>query len=146
MDIIICIIIIAVVAFFCTGYVKAPPDKAVIISGIGKHPKALIGKAGSRKEIEIQTQEADIAKREKEIELQSKEAEVTEKKLDAKVRKKAEVEKYAEMLEAKLYEQEKKAAAIEANLKGIIEANSKEAKTDRNITIHGPEKGQVTPD
>ena len=130
MDIIICIIIIAVVAFFCTGYVKAPPDKAVIISGIGKHPKALIGKAGSRKEIE----------------LQSKEAEVAEKKLAAKVRKKAEVEKYAEMLEAKLYEQEKKAAAIEANLKGIIEANSKEAKTDRNITIHGPEKGQVTPD
>lgn len=67
MDIIICIIIIAVVAFFCTGYVKAPPDKAVIISGIGKHPKALIGKAGSRKEIEIQTQEADIAKREKRL-------------------------------------------------------------------------------
>lgn len=108
------IIIIAVVAFFCTGYVKAPPDKAVIISGIGKHPKALIGKAGSRKEIEIQTQEADIAKREKEIELQSKEAEVAEKKLDAKVRKKAEAEKYAELYkcqkeaEAKLYEQEKK--------------------------------------
>lgn len=39
-----------------------------------------------------------------------------------------------------------KAAAIEANLKGIIEANRKETKTDRNITIHGPEKGQVTPD
>lgn len=212
-----------------------------------------IQEESSRKEIEIQTQEADIAKREKEIELQSKEAEVAEKKLDAEVRKKAEAEKYAEMLkadaelykrqkeaEAKLYEQEKEAAAIEAkgqaearaiqlkgeadatamdrkaeamkkygdaaitemivkilpdmakaiaepisaidkvtviggdsngvsdmasnvptvltkvmesmkettgvDLKGIIEANSKEAKTDRNITIHGLEKGQVTPD
>lgn len=76
--------------------------------------KIFITKGGFRKEIEIQTQEADIAKREKEIELQSKEAEVAEKKLDAKVRKKAEAEKYAELYkcqkeaEAKLYEQEKK--------------------------------------
>lgn len=29
------------------------------------------------------------------------------------------------------------------HLKGIIEANSKEAKTDRNITIHGLERNDI---
>lgn len=59
-----------------------------------------IQEESSRKEIEVYTQEADIAKREKEIELQAKEAEVAEKKLDAEVRKKAEAEKYAENAES----------------------------------------------
>lgn len=111
-----------------------------------------IQKQASRKEIEIQTQEADIAKREKEIELQAKEAEVTEKKLDAEVRKKAEAEKYAEMqkadadlykrqkdAEAKLFEQEKEAEAIrkqgeaEAEAirqKGIAEAEALDKKAE----------------
>ena len=177
-----------------------------------------IQEEASRKEIEVQAQEANIARREKEIELQEKEAAVAEKKLDAEVRKKAEADKYAEMqkadaelykrqkeAEAKLFEQEKDAAAIEAraitemivkilpdmakaiaepissidkvtviggdsngvsdmagnvpavltkvmesmkettgvDLKGIIEANSKEAKTDRNITIHGLERKDI---
>ncbi|MCR2049749.1 SPFH domain-containing protein [Acetatifactor muris] len=31
---------------FVTGYVKAPPDTAMIISGLRKNPKVLIGKAG----------------------------------------------------------------------------------------------------
>lgn len=104
-----------------------------------------IQEESSRKEIEIQTQEADIAKREKEIELQSKEAEVAEKKLDAEVRKKAEAEKYAEMqkadaelykrqkeAEAKLYEQEKEAAAIEA--KGQAEARAIQLKGEADAT------------
>ena len=39
------LIVIAVVAIVMTGYVKAPPDKAYIISGTGKK-KILIGKAG----------------------------------------------------------------------------------------------------
>ena len=201
-----------------------------------------IQEEASRKEIEVQAQEANIARREKEIELQEKEAAVAEKKLDAEVRKKAEADKYAEMqkadaelykrqkeAEAKLFEQEKDAAAIEArgqaearaiqlkgeaeamkkygdaaitemivkilpdmakaiaepissidkvtviggdsngvsdmagnvpavltkvmesmkettgvDLKGIIEANSKEAKTDRNITIHGLERNDIS--
>ena len=30
------------------------------------------------------------------------------------------------------------------DLKGIIEANSKEAKTDRNITIHGLERNDIS--
>ena len=46
------LIIIAVVAaiilcgIIASGYVKAPPDKAFIISGLKKNPKILIGRAG----------------------------------------------------------------------------------------------------
>ena len=40
------IIILFVIIFFLAGYVKASPDTAMIISGIRKHPKVLIGKAG----------------------------------------------------------------------------------------------------
>ena len=111
-----------------------------------------IQEESSRKEIEVYTQEADIAKRDKEIELQAKEAEVAEKKLDAEVRKKAEAEKYAEMqkadadlykrqkdAEAKLFEQEKEAAAIrkqgeaEAEAirqKGLAEAEALDKKAE----------------
>ena len=109
-----------------------------------------IQEESSRKEIEIQTQEADIAKREKEIELQAKE--VAEKKLDAEVRKKAEAEKYAEMqkadadlykrqkdAEARLFEQEKEAEAIRkqgeaeaeaTRQKGLAEAEAMNKKAE----------------
>lgn len=40
------IIVVLVVLILILGYVKAPPDKAFIISGIRKTPKVLIGKAG----------------------------------------------------------------------------------------------------
>ena len=47
---IILIVIAAIVLFmlliFFTGYVKASPDTAIIISGLRKNPKVLIGKAG----------------------------------------------------------------------------------------------------
>ena len=46
---IITVIILAVIALFiiiASGYVKAPPDKAFIISGLKKEPKILIGRAG----------------------------------------------------------------------------------------------------
>ena len=36
----------AIIAIIVSGYVKAPPDKAYIISGIKKSPKILIGRAG----------------------------------------------------------------------------------------------------
>ena len=39
-------IAIAVIVALCTGYVKAPPDMAYIISGMHKKPRILIGKAG----------------------------------------------------------------------------------------------------
>lgn len=41
------LIIAAVIAVvLMTGYVKAPPDKAIIISGVNKHPRVLVGRAG----------------------------------------------------------------------------------------------------
>ena len=41
-------IVILVVLIFMAGYVKASPDTAVIISGLRKNPKVLIGKAAKR--------------------------------------------------------------------------------------------------
>lgn len=40
------IIVIAVLIIIMTGYVKAPADKAFIISGLHKKPKVLVGRAG----------------------------------------------------------------------------------------------------
>lgn len=83
-----------------------------------------------RKKLEIETQMAEIAKREKEIELQAKEAEVTEKKLEAEIRKKAEADKYAKQQEAEalLYERQKEA---EARLYEIQkDAEAEKAKAD----------------
>lgn len=40
------IIVIAVLAIIATGYVKAPPDTAFIISGLKEKPKVLVGRAG----------------------------------------------------------------------------------------------------
>lgn len=50
MDFTIIIPVVAVVVFFLiiimSGYVKAPPDKAYIISGYRKEPRILVGRAG----------------------------------------------------------------------------------------------------
>ncbi len=40
------IVVLLVLIIFFTGYVKASPDTAIIISGIRRNPKVLIGKAG----------------------------------------------------------------------------------------------------
>ena len=40
------IIVLAIIIVLCSGYVKAPPDMAYIISGLHKKPRILIGKAG----------------------------------------------------------------------------------------------------
>lgn len=42
----IAVVVILVAALLATGYVKASPDTAFIISGLRKQPKVLIGKAG----------------------------------------------------------------------------------------------------
>lgn len=39
-------IVILVIVIAVTGYIKAPPDTAYIISGIKKKPRVIIGKAG----------------------------------------------------------------------------------------------------
>ena len=40
------IIALVVIIIIICSYVKAPPDKAYIISGLRKNPKILIGRAG----------------------------------------------------------------------------------------------------
>ena len=40
------LVVLAVLLVLVTGYVKASPDTAYIISGLRKQPKVLIGKAG----------------------------------------------------------------------------------------------------
>ncbi len=42
----VAIIIVLLIIIFIAGYVKASPDTAIIISGLRKNPKVLIGKAG----------------------------------------------------------------------------------------------------
>lgn len=42
------ILVVLVVILLMCGYVKAPPDTAIIISGLRKAPRVLIGKAGVR--------------------------------------------------------------------------------------------------
>jgi flotillin len=42
------ILVIAVLSIIASGYVKAPPDQAYIISGVGKKPRYLIGRSGVR--------------------------------------------------------------------------------------------------
>ena len=42
----IVIILVILILIFLTGYVKASPDTAIIISGLRRNPKVLIGKAG----------------------------------------------------------------------------------------------------
>ncbi len=44
--IILLIIFVCLLVIFLTGYVKASPDTAIIISGLRKRPKVLIGRAG----------------------------------------------------------------------------------------------------
>ena len=40
------VLVLAIIAVLASGYVKAPPDMAYIISGLHKKPRILIGKAG----------------------------------------------------------------------------------------------------
>ena len=42
----IVIVLLVIMLILATGYVKASPDTAYIISGLRKQPKVLIGKAG----------------------------------------------------------------------------------------------------
>ena len=44
----IIVLAIAILAILASGYVKASPNKAYIISGIKREPKVLIGRAASR--------------------------------------------------------------------------------------------------
>ena len=39
-------IVVVLVLFLLTGYVKASPNEAAVISGLSKKPRVLIGRAG----------------------------------------------------------------------------------------------------
>ena len=40
--------VILVIAILASGYLKAPPDTAYVISGVRKKPRILVGQAGIR--------------------------------------------------------------------------------------------------
>ena len=42
----IVVVVVALIILIASGYVKAPPDQAYIISGWHKKPRILVGKAG----------------------------------------------------------------------------------------------------
>lgn len=44
--VLIAVAVIILLGILASGYVKAPPDRAFIISGLKKEPKILIGRAG----------------------------------------------------------------------------------------------------
>lgn len=44
--IVLVVLVVLIVGLMMSGYVKAPPDMAYIISGYRKDPKILIGRAG----------------------------------------------------------------------------------------------------
>lgn len=72
-----------------------------------------IAEQEQRKQLEITSANADIAKQEKEVELKTKEVAVKEKALDAEVRKQAEANRFAreQKAQAELYERQKEAEA-----------------------------------
>lgn len=43
---IILIPIVILIVILILGYTKAPPNKAAVITGLGKRPRVLLGKAG----------------------------------------------------------------------------------------------------
>lgn len=72
-----------------------------------------IAEQEQRKQLEITSANADIAKQEKEVELKTKEVAVKEKALDAEVRKQAEADRFAreQKAQAELFERQKEAEA-----------------------------------
>ena len=87
-----------------------------------------IQKEEQRKEIEIKTADANLAKQEKEIILKEREVIIQERTLEASVRKKAEADRFArqEQAEAQLYERQKEAEG--EKFEAIQEAEALKAK------------------
>ena len=86
-----------------------------------------------RKELEITSANANIARQEREVELRAREVEVTEKSLEAEVKKKAEAERYAkqQQAEAELYQRQKEAEARQFEAQRQAEAQKAEAEAMR---------------
>jgi len=92
-----------------------------------------IQKEEQRKEIEIKTADANLAKQEKEIELKEREVIIQERTLEANIRKKAEAERFArqEQAEAQLYERQKEAEAEKFEVLQEAEALKAQAQAER---------------
>lgn len=87
-----------------------------------------IQKEEQRKEIEIKTADANLAKQEKEIIIKEREVIIQERTLEASIRKKAEADRFArqEQAEAQLYERQKEAEG--EKFEAIQEAEAMKAK------------------
>lgn len=93
-------------------------------------------KAEKTKELNIATQNAEIAAEERRIELAQKQAAVTEQKLDADVKKKADADAYAaqKLADANAYAEEKRSAAALIVAKNDAEATKATAFADAEAT------------
>lgn len=105
-----------------------------------------------RKQIEITTANAEIAKREKAIEINAKEVEIRERALDADIKKKAEADKYAlqqaadaalyqaqKRSDAELFERQRQAEAQKFEAEKAAEAKKAQAEADKFAALQKAE-------
>lgn len=92
-----------------------------------------IQKEEQRKTIEVTAANANIAKEERIVLLKQREAETTEKELEAKIKKRAEAEKFErqQKAEAELFERQKEAEAKKFEIEKEAEAQRAKADADR---------------
>ena len=86
-----------------------------------------------RKEIEITTANANIARQEREVELKAREVEVKEKALEAEIKKEAEAKKFEQQQrsDAELYRRQKDAEAKQFEMEREAAAKKIEAEADK---------------
>ena len=85
-----------------------------------------------RRTVETATVNADIARQEREVELKARQVEVTEKALEAEIKKKAEVEKFAaqQRADVELYKRQKEAEAKQFEIERNAEAKKALAEAE----------------
>lgn len=98
-----------------------------------------------RKQIEITTANANLARQEKEIELKAREVEITEKSLEANVKKKADADKYAiqQRADAELYDKQRQAEADLFERQKKAEAEKFEAQQQAEATKAASEAQKI---
>ena len=92
-----------------------------------------IQQEAQRKEIEITTANADIARQEREVELKAREVEVKEKALEAEVKKEAEAKKFEQQQrsDGELYRRQKDAEAKKFEMEREADAMKIQAEADK---------------
>ncbi len=91
----------------------------------------------ARKEIEVETVNAEIAKTEREVEKKNKEVEVAERSLRATIEKQADADRYRanQIAEAELYKRQKDAEARAFEIEREAEAEMKRAEAIRKVGL-----------